>query len=67
HYLVVVALGTMLKEYTCLAPGAIYAVLTVAVLLLSPAIYELIKRIPLVSWCVLGIHNGEKGPILVRK
>ena len=67
HYLVVVALGTMLKEYTCLAPGAIYAVLTVAVLLLSPAIYELIKRIPLVSWCVLGIHIGEKGPILVRK
>ena len=67
HYLVVVALGTMLKEYTCLAPGAIYAVLTVAVLLLSPAIYELIKRIPLVSWCVLGIHIGGKGPILVRK
>ena len=50
-------MGTMLKEYTCLAPWAIYTILTVAVLLLSPAIYELIKRIPFVSWCVLGSHR----------
>jgi hypothetical protein len=31
-----------------------YAILTVAVVTLSPLIYEVVRRIPVVRWCVLG-------------
>lgn len=54
HYLVIASLGYMMKVYTHLPPFAIYAILLVAVLVLSPAIYELLHRIPFVRWCVLG-------------
>jgi hypothetical protein len=36
-----------------------YLILTVAVFTLSPLIYEVIRRIPFVRWCVLG-ELGEK-------
>ena len=55
HYLVVGSLGYMMKTYTQLPPVAMYLILTVAVFTLSPLIYEVIRRIPLVRWCVLGI------------
>ena len=54
HYLVVASLGYMMKTYTQLPPIAMYAILTVAVFTLSPLLYELIRRIPVVRWCVLG-------------
>ena len=54
HYLVVASLGYMMKIYTNLPPLAMYAILTVAVFVLSPLIYEGIKRIPIIKWCVLG-------------
>lgn len=54
HYLVVASLGYMMKFYTQLPPLAMYAILTVAVFTLSPLIYEIIRRIPVVRWCVLG-------------
>ena len=54
HYLVVASLGYMMKTYTQLPPVAMYAILTVAVFTLSPLLYELLKRIPVVRWCVLG-------------
>ena len=54
HYLVVASLGYMMKTYTQLPPVAMYAILAVAVFTLSPLIYELIRRIPGVRWCVLG-------------
>ena len=54
HYLVVAALGYMMKTYTNLPPLAMDAVLTVAVFALSPVIYEIIRRIPVIRWCVLG-------------
>lgn len=57
HYLVIASLGYMMKYYTSLAPWMIYVILFVAVMLLSPAIYELIRRIPFVRWCVLGIKK----------
>ena len=57
HYLVIASLGYMMKVYTDLAPWAMYVILFVAVMLLSPALYELIKRIPLIRWCVLGIKK----------
>ena len=54
HYLVVASLGYMMRTYTQLPPFAMYAILTVAVFTLSPLLYELLKRIPVVRWCVLG-------------
>ena len=54
HYLVIASLGYMMKTYTSLAPWMMYVILFFAVMLLSPAIYEVVKRIPFVRWCVLG-------------
>ena len=54
HYLVIVSLGYMMKVYTQLPPVAMYLILTVAVFTLSPLLYETIRRIPFVRWCVLG-------------
>ena len=60
HYLVVASLGYMMKTYTALPPFAMYVILFVAVLLLSPLIYEIVRRIPFVRWCVLGIKKDRK-------
>ena len=54
HYLVIASLGYMMKQYTQLPPWAMYVILAVAVFTLSPLIYEIIRRIPFVRWCVLG-------------
>ena len=54
HYLVIASLGYMMKQYTQLPPVAMYLILTVAVFTLSPLLYEVIRRIPFVRWCVLG-------------
>ena len=54
HYLVIASLGYMMKMYTSLAPWMMYAILFFAVMLLSPAIYEVLRRIPFVRWCVFG-------------
>ena len=54
HYLVVASFGYMMKMYTQLPPFAMYAILTAAVFALSPLIYEIIRRIPFIRWCVLG-------------
>ena len=54
HYLVIAAIGYTLKVHTNLPPLAMYAILTVAVFSLSPLLYEALRRIPVVKWCVLG-------------
>ena len=54
HYLVIASLGYIMKQYTSLAPWMMYVILFLAVMLLSPVIYEVLKRIPFVRWCVLG-------------
>ena len=54
HYLVIASLGYMMKTYTELPPVAMYLILTVAVFTLSPLLYELLRRIPVVRWCVFG-------------
>ena len=54
HYLVVASLGYMMKTYTALPPVAMYLILAAAVFVLSPALYELLRRIPVVRWCVFG-------------
>ena len=60
HYLVIASLGYQMKMYTNLAPWMMYVILFVAVMLLSPAIYEVLKRIPFVRWCVFG-EKKRKG------
>lgn len=57
HYLVIASFGYMMKMYTSLAPWMMYVILLFAVMLLSPAIYEILKRIPFVRWGVLGIKK----------
>lgn len=54
HYLVIVSVGTWLKLKTQLPPAFIYMTLTAAVFTLSPLLYEIIRRIPFLRWCVLG-------------
>ena len=54
HYLVIASFGYMMKIYTPLPPAAQYAILTAAVFTLSPLIYEVLKRIPIIRLCVLG-------------
>ena len=61
HYLPVAALGYMMKTYTQLPPVAMYLILAVAVFTLSPLLYEIIRRIPLVRWCVLGEKKTVRG------
>jgi hypothetical protein len=48
------------KLYTTLPPLAIYITLTIAVFTLSPLMYEGIKRIPIIRWCVLGDASKVK-------
>ena len=59
HYLVIAALGYMMKMYTNLAPWMMYVILFVAVMTIPFALYEIIKRIPFIRWCVLGIKKTE--------
>lgn len=59
HYLVIASFGYMMKMYTNLAPWMMYVILFFAVMLLSPAIYEILQRIPFVRWCVLGVKKTE--------
>ena len=59
HYLVIASLGYMLKTHTQLPPAAMYLILGVAVFTLSPLLYEIIRRIPIVRWCVLGACNPK--------
>ena len=54
HYLVVAAIGYMLKMYTQLPSVAIYIILTISVFTLSPALYEVLHRIPFIRWSVFG-------------
>lgn len=54
HYMVIASLGYMMKTYTQLPPFAMYVILAAAVFTLSPLIYELLRRIPFVRWCVFG-------------
>ena len=60
HYMVIASFGYMMKIYTTLPPLAMYLILAAAVFVLSPLIYEILRRIPFVRWCVL----GERKPTL---
>jgi len=60
HYLVIGSLGYMMKMYTSLAPWMQYVILFVAVMTIPFALYEIIKRIPFIRWCVLGIKKKSR-------
>ena len=60
HYLVIGSLGYMMKMYTQLPPVSMYVILTVAVFTLSPLIYELLVRIPVIRWCVFGVTSNKR-------
>ena len=60
HYLVIASIGYMMKVHTMLPPVAMYLILTVAVLALSPLLYEGLRRIPVIRWCVLGETSRRK-------
>ena len=59
HYLVIAALGYMMKVHTSLAPWMQYVILFVAVMTIPFLLNEIIKRIPFIRWCVLGIKKGK--------
>ena len=59
HYLVIASLGYMMKVYTDLAPWMMYVILFVAVMTIPFALYEIIKRIPFIRWCILGIKKKK--------
>lgn len=54
HYLIIASAGSVLKYNTDLPQLLIYIILTAAVFTLSPALYEILRRIPFIRWCVLG-------------
>ena len=54
HYLIIVSLGYLMKTHTQMPPVCMYLILTLAVFTLSPLLYEILRRIPFIRWCVLG-------------
>lgn len=60
HYLVIASFGYMMYHYTKLPPVAMYLILTVAVFTLSPLLYEGLRRIPVVRWCLFGEKGGKR-------
>ena len=59
HYLVIAALGYMMKVHTNITPWMQYVILFVAVMTIPFLLNEIIKRIPFIRWCVLGIKKGK--------
>lgn len=54
HYLIIASVGSLLKMKTGMPPVCMYIILTISVFALSPLLYEIIRRIPFIRWCVLG-------------
>jgi surface polysaccharide O-acyltransferase-like enzyme len=59
HYLVVLAACYILKIYTALPVFVIYLIAIFSVLIISPALYELLKRIPILRYLILGIQKEK--------
>ena len=54
HYLIIASIGYTMYANTQLPPACMYIILTAAVFTLSPLLYEILRRIPFIRWCVLG-------------
>lgn len=59
HYLPLAACGWYLQTYATLPPLAVYLLVGVAAFAGGLALYEIIRRIPILRWCVCGI-GGKK-------
>lgn len=57
HYVIALYVCWLLKTFTTLPPACDYLLAVAAVLLLSPAVYELLRRIPVVRWLMFGMKK----------
>lgn len=57
QFFVYMSIGYLLRAYTALPPWAMYILLFLAMFTLTPALYLLIARIPMLRYCVLGMKN----------
>ncbi|MBP5449011.1 MAG: acyltransferase, partial [Spirochaetales bacterium] len=60
HYLPLAALSPLLVYKTNLPPVVIYIVVAVASFVGGYLLNEIVSRIPIVRWCVLGIYKNTK-------
>ncbi len=60
HYLVIASIGYMMKVHTNITPWMQYVILFVAVMTIPFLLNEIIKRIPFIRWCVMGIKKEKK-------
>lgn len=60
HYLALSATAYVLVTYTSLPGIAIYGITLIAAFVGGILIYEVVSRIPVVRWCVLGIKKEKK-------
>ena len=60
HYLIIASLGYLLKTQTQMPPACMYIILLLAVFTLSPLLYEILRHIPFIRWCVLGESPRSK-------
>lgn len=54
QFVVYMSAGYVLRVHTMLPPWAMYVLLFAAMFTLTPALYMIIRRIPVLRWCVLG-------------
>lgn len=59
HYIVALSVCYLLKIYVALPAAVLYLIALAAVLLLSAALYEVIRRIPVIRFFVLGIKKDS--------
>ena len=57
QFFVYMSIGYLLRAYTELPPWAMYILLFLAMFMLTPALYLLIRRIPILRYCVLGLSS----------
>lgn len=59
HYLPLAACAWYLHLYTTLPPVALYMLVGAAAFAGALALYEIIRRIPVLRWCICGIGGGK--------
>ena len=57
QFFVYMSIGYLLRAYTALPPWAMYILLFLAMFMLTPSLYLLISRIPILRYCVLGLSS----------
>ena len=59
QFFVYMSIGYLLRAYTALPQWAMYVLLFLAMFILTPALYLLIRRIPILRYCVLGLSKRQ--------